>query len=241
MVRSLTAWLLVEAALGMRVPHRARAMIQATTSGHSSGRWTAKAPPGFFKSGSVSFAFPDGNESHFACRTEPSASSALDAGLEVMEGAEGDSQLTAVKQSSGVVVGTIVDAGSGMIHQFSGEEGGELSFKSTASSEFPSEGDPLQSSDAADVVDEDNGTAVQNVEMGLMVLWTRESECVHAGLSGGCAVTSDTYHRMLGLVELAVVETNRGYANSGINGRIRLVHSYRTDYREPSFGDALNH
>jgi len=243
-MRFLVASLLFESALGLRrAATGPRAAIQAATELDLSGRWTAKATPGLFSSASLSFALPGGGETNFDCHTSRSASIVADAGLEVLEGTSGASQLTAVKQSSGLIAGSIVDPKSGVVHQFSGREGAELHFKSTPSTAFPEEADPEGDDDAevaGDVVSLGNSTMAQDPEMDVMVMWTRDAECKNAGLSTGCTVTSDTYDSMLATVELAMVETNQAYTNSQINARVRLVHYYRSDYQETSFGGSLN-
>merc|ERR1719225_622016 len=164
------------------------------TAPDPSGHWTAKATPGLFDQASLSIALPGGGETTFDCRTSRSASIAADAGLEVMEGTNGVAQLTAVKQSSGFIAGSIVDPKSGMVHQFSGKEGGELSFKSTPSADFPEELDPEGDTDDIEkVVSFGNGTTTQSkAEIDVMVLWTQDAECKNAGLQTGCTVTSDT-------------------------------------------------
>merc|ERR1719203_1766731 len=108
----------------------------------TSGQWTTNAIPDLFGSASLSVTLPGKGETHFKCRKSRSASIAADLGLEVMEGSDGVAHLTAVKQSSGLIAGSIVDPKSGMVHQFSGKEGGELHFKSTPSADFPEEADP---------------------------------------------------------------------------------------------------
>jgi len=240
-MRFLVAWLLFDAALGLR--RASRVAIKATAAPDSSGRWTAKAAPGLFNQASLSMTLPGGGETNFDCRTSRSASIAADAGLEVMDGTNGVAQLTAVKQSSGFIAGSIVDPKSGMVHQFSGKDGGEFRFKSTPSADFPEELDPEGDTDyvVEKAVSLGNGTTAQsNVEIDVMVLWTQDAECKNAGLEAGCTVTSETHTRMLATVELAVAETNQGYANSQINVQIRLVHSYRSDYRETGFSGSLN-
>jgi len=216
--------------------------IKAATAPDSSGRWTAKAAPGLFNQASLSIALPGSGETKFDLHTSRSASIAADAGLEVMEGTNGVAQLTAVKPSSGFIAGSIVDPKSGLVHQFSGKEGGELRFKSTPSVAFPEELDPEgDADDVENAISFGNGTTAQSTaEIDVMVLWTEDAECKNAGLETGCTVTSDTNAQMLATVELAVVETNQGYANSQVNAQIRLVHSYRSDYQETSFSGSLS-
>ena len=76
----------------------------------------------------------------------------------------------------------------------------------------------------------------------VMVVWTREAECVNSGLPKGCTLTAITETNMRGLIDLAVDETNTAYKESGMLSSLRLVHAYRDDtYVEPSsFGTALS-
>merc|ERR1719422_572039 len=135
----LVAWLVFGAAHGLR---RGRDGTRAAAR-----QWTAKAAPGLFNTASVPFDLPGGRKITFDCRTSGTASIAEDGGLEVLEGTDGVAFLTAVQQKSGLIAGSIVDPKTDMVHQFSGEAGGELRFTSTHSTDFPDEAHPRLDSD----------------------------------------------------------------------------------------------
>ena len=67
----------------------------------------------------------------------------------------------------------------------------------------------------------------------VLVVWTKKAECNNAGLLSGCTLTAATEHKMRGLIDLAVAETNTAFELSGIFSSLRLVHAYRDpDYIE---------
>jgi hypothetical protein len=78
----------------------------------------------------------------------------------------------------------------------------------------------------------------------IMVVWTARAECSNSELSHGCILTETTSDNMLGLINLAIFETNVAFSASGVYAQVRLVHAYRGDYTETSgksdFNDALN-
>jgi hypothetical protein len=74
------------------------------------------------------------------------------------------------------------------------------------------------------------------VVIDVMVVWTKEAECKLSGLTdiSTCVTTTVTENNMLGLIDLAVAETNTALQLSGMYSTIRLVHAYRDpDYVEP--------
>jgi len=76
--------------------------------------------------------------------------------------------------------------------------------------------------------------------LDVMVVWTKKAECDLSGLPAGCTVTPATEANMLGLIDLAVLETNTAYQNSNINTELLLVHAYRhISYVETSFSQSL--
>ena len=80
---------------------------------------------------------------------------------------------------------------------------------------------------------QDNSTAVIDV----MVVWTKQAECKVSGLldMSSCTLTTVTENNMLGLIDLAVTETNTALQLSGIYSTLRLVHAYRDlTYVEPT-------
>jgi hypothetical protein len=72
---------------------------------------------------------------------------------------------------------------------------------------------------------QNNSTVVIDV----MVVWTRQAECKLSGLTDTttCALTTVTENNMLGLIDLAIAETNTALQLSGMYSTIRLVHAYR--------------
>jgi hypothetical protein len=65
--------------------------------------------------------------------------------------------------------------------------------------------------------------------LDVLVVWTRDAECVQSGLPVGCTRSATTHANMMGLVNLAVFETNVAFDLSGINTNLRLVHAYRSE------------
>lgn len=78
----------------------------------------------------------------------------------------------------------------------------------------------------------------------IMVVWTLEAECRNSRLAEDCTPTERTEDNMLGVIELAMEETNTAFALSGVDSMLRLVHAYRhPDYIEPeenTFGTAID-
>jgi hypothetical protein len=74
----------------------------------------------------------------------------------------------------------------------------------------------------------------------VLVVWTKDAECLNSGLPVGCTLTPTTESNMRGLINLAIAETNTAFDLSGIKTQLRLVHAYRDpDYLEPT-SDAFN-
>mmetsp|Transcript_15308 Transcript_15308/g.21320 ORF Transcript_15308/g.21320 Transcript_15308/m.21320 type:complete len:485 (+) Transcript_15308:64-1518(+) len=81
-----------------------------------------------------------------------------------------------------------------------------------------------------------------NVEIDIMVVWTRDAECGQSNLPTGCGLDSDTEENMRGLIDLAIEETNVAYDLSGVHVELKLVHAERrTDYNESYHGIASSH
>ena len=78
----------------------------------------------------------------------------------------------------------------------------------------------------------------------IMVVWTKDAECMNSNLAVGCIRTNTTESNMRGLIDLAIAETNAAFVFSGINTELRLVHAYSdTAYIEPTtnpYNTALN-
>ncbi len=63
--------------------------------------------------------------------------------------------------------------------------------------------------------------------LDVMVVWTKQAECMLSNLGEDCTLTSQSQAKMINRINLAVTETNIAYASSGINTQLQLVHSYR--------------
>lgn len=69
--------------------------------------------------------------------------------------------------------------------------------------------------------------------LDIMVVWTLEAECLYSGLQEVCTTSESTEDNMLGLIDLAIEESNTAFTLSGINTQLRLVHAYQhPDYVE---------
>ena len=78
-------------------------------------------------------------------------------------------------------------------------------------------------------------------QLDVLVLWTADAECRRSGLAAGCTRTASTKANIEATIDLAITETNVGYAASGVNTQLRLVHSEFTSYVESAgFSTALS-
>ena len=69
----------------------------------------------------------------------------------------------------------------------------------------------------------------------VMVVWTKQAECLASKLISPCTLTATTENNIRGLIDLAVAETNTAFQLSGILSTLRLVHAYRDPvYVEPT-------
>lgn len=160
---------------------------------------------------------------------------------------ENGSSINLLRKPSGQIVGSITDLNEGTVIQIAIDDDGGNIVDITSSEDFPPE---LEASDNFTIKDEaypyekppyslQNSTLRRraNTEtfiIDVMVVWTARAECVHAEKNVGCSVTSSTQEKMEDLIDLAVHETNIAYEKSGVNIELELVHSYRSDYDEPS-------
>jgi hypothetical protein len=120
-----------------------------------------------------------------------------------------------------VVSGNIATE-SGEIYQLRYVGNGLHAMRQIDPSKYPDEAEPLQ----AEPVKEPQGADVQPMAdtgayIDVMVAYTAAARSAQGGASA-----------MASLINLAVSETNTAYANSGINQRIRLVHSVEVSYTE---------
>lgn len=133
--------------------------------------------------------------------------------------------------SKGIYFASIVDESEGMIYQISPDASGVLTTRATRSGDFDPELDP-PNEDISEGERENNTRKLQTDDgsvLDVMVLWTKKAECLNSGLPKGCSLTEITRNNMQGLVDLAVLETNVAFTNSGVLTQLRLVHSYRDE------------
>ena len=77
--------------------------------------------------------------------------------------------------------------------------------------------------------------------LDVLVLWTAKAECRRSGLPAGCTLTTTTKANIEATINLAITETNVGYAASGVNTQLRLVHAALTNYDDTrGFSSALS-
>lgn len=77
--------------------------------------------------------------------------------------------------------------------------------------------------------------------MDVLVLWTTWAECRDWTGTRECGRSPGSADHMRDRINLAIVETNTAYAESGVNAELRLVHSVHTEYVESAgFSPALS-
>jgi len=135
--------------------------------------------------------------------------------------------------SKGNVVGSFVDLNENTVSQIRIHSNGTQMISTSSSLEFDNETDaeivdlnPLKG-ESHRRTNEDN-----DVEIDVMVVWTKKAECLNARQIISCTVNARTKDLMWGLVNLAVHETNVAMTNSGVSTQLNLVHSYRSIYNE---------
>lgn len=238
--------LLLEVVLGVRrVEKRSRGPtnVIAASPVDSEGHWNATVEAGLFHSVKVHLESPDGKEYNFDTWAESNDIGTLTRTRtlmpqeSVLHGFDGEAELTAV-ETNGAIAGSIVDPDTGMVHQFIGEEG-ELEFTSTPSSDFPDEAEPLEDDELEqeEALVESNNSVSDGSVIDVMVLWTKDAECINAGRSWPCSLSSSTLRKMRAKIALAIQETNDAYTRSKIFTKLRLVHTYREmNYKEKGVG-----
>ena len=162
-----------------------------------------------------------------------------------------------IQDEKGSMTGSIIDATNHTVMQIS-QQNGSFVVTTTKSSEFPPEGEPKQdlvkqyagSTDKLQETSQNNAPRQNQSPLDLyddsggnldvMVVWTKTAECRAYGLSAGCTLTTQTKANMEALINLAVVETNTAYEESGIQTELLLVEAYRhPTYVENSFDTTL--
>jgi len=203
---------------------------------------------------------PGGNSLSFEKRVRPSRN-------KIWYGESGNSVINLVNLGSDEfgeeqIFGSVVEGNE--IFHIKRNENGVAYVNRTRTNDFPPEGDP-KFNDDENYADDDNSIYVRKlrsgnvsantsperelatgsqVEIDIMVVWSRKAECANSGLSPGCTLTTVTKNNMLGLIELAIEETNTAYTFSGIDLQLNLVHSYRhpslLEKQEKGFEAALD-
>jgi hypothetical protein len=171
------------------------------------------------------------------------------------------SAINIIRKSSGQMIGSIIDVEQGVVMQIRIDSEGNNFVHVTPSSDFPPEADPIDESPPpppASINEMTNqrdlsqssskgvtgGSATHDtvqrntnetpITIDVMVLWTKKAECANAGFSSNCSVNVSTAEQMEDLIQLAIQETNTAYQLSGVDIQLQLVHSYRSNYVEPS-------
>ena len=89
-----------------------------------------------------------------------------------------------------------------------------------------------------------NDDGYVGTNMDVMIVWSRLAECANAFPDVDppiypCDYSDSTAAAMRATIELAIAESNTVFQNSGIQARLRLVHSYREEtWEEDERGDA---
>lgn len=223
---------------GRKVSQWGGPALQASSQPDEEGVWSAMTPPGLFSSANLSFVAPGTKETMFQLQFSEVEAADGEGGIRALRGTNGMSEMTAVLQSDKTIAGSIVDPETGMVHQFVGTDGGELTFTSINGDKFAEEGEPI--GDEAPEDDADAALAGPGIEarsvMDVMVVWTKAAECANAGKSTSCSTSSSTTSKMRAKINLAIQETNDAYQVSNINAKLRLVHAYRhASHKEGGF------
>jgi hypothetical protein len=83
--------------------------------------------------------------------------------------------------------------------------------------------------------------AEAHTTLDIMVVWTKTAECKNSKKKKRCKTTEATKAAMLGLIDLAIAETNVAFEESDVQITVRLVHAYRQSYTENDMSKALNY
>jgi len=218
--------------------------LQASSEPDEAGVWSAMTPPGLFSASNLSFVAPGSKETMFKLQFSEVEGTDFEGGFRALRGTDGLSEMTAVLQTDKTIAGSIVDPETGMVHQFTGTDGGELTFTSINGDKFAEEGEPLadelpEEEEDADTAVAGPGIAARSV-MDVMVVWTKAAECANDRKDAGCSVDSSTESKIRAKINLAIQETNDAYQVSNINAQLRLVHAYRhQNYTEKGFYEDL--
>jgi len=145
-----------------------------------------------------------------------------------IEGAE-DSQLTLVVED-GVLVGNIRVSGESYQVRYMGE--GVHVIREIDERFFPPEGEPIPDDNPSQANEpllssaevQGDTAADDGSTLDVMVVYTPAARLAEGGTTA-----------MKALINLAIVETNTAYSNSGVTPRVRLVHTEEINYTEVDF------
>ena len=152
------------------------------------------------------------------------------------------STLNLLQTPNGQLFGSITDTVDDTVTQIGVDADGNNYVDITPTSEFPPEAeafDPLGLMDGIPFKERflsSTTRRVSNAEVTIdvLVVWTKNAECAHSKLETKCQVNNNTMQSMINLIELAIFETNVAYKKSGVEIKLELVHSYRSEtYDEP--------
>jgi hypothetical protein len=102
--------------------------------------------------------------------------------------------------------------------------------------------DNIYSTENKEIMQEEEVPVVENVyddkggNLDVMVVWTKDAECEHAGIGAGCTPTAETTASMHALINLAIEESNTAFKLSGVDTELLLAYSYR----HPTYSIAKN-
>lgn len=147
--------------------------------------------------------------------------------------------------------GSLVDADKGVICQFSPNFRAENRVVCKPEASFPPEDDPIELPTDLKRIETNNGNDSRDrrnlndcgpfddsgSNIDLLVVWTIMAECKNSGLPIGCTPTAITEANMLGLIAMALEESNTAFEKSGVDTMLRLVHAYR----HPTYVELTDH
>ena len=173
--------------------------------------------------------------------------------------ADDGSSLTYVVDEQGHSTASYVDMPENTITDIYADADGNLQSVTKSGNDYPDEADPedLGIDLAVDEGDLNRRLGLRGAssdqqqshrrlsddgsQLDVLVLWTADAECRNSGLAAGCTRTASTKANIEATIDLAITETNVGYAASGVNTQLRLVHSEFTSYVESAgFSTALS-
>ena len=131
-----------------------------------------------------------------------------------------------VVSTSGVV--SAILTANGIQYQLNSDTAGQYRFEEIDQSQFPSEADnialPESQLDSTPAFNDPPVAMDSGALIDIMVVYTDDARVSTGGTTN-----------MVNLINLAVSETNTGYSHSGINQRVRLVHTEEVSFDESGF------